>query len=256
MSAILVVDDEEVIRETLRDLFTPQHDLRVAGTVKDALAYLETMPFDVVLTDISLPDRSGVELLGLSQQLQPHTPVIIVSGIDDAEYARGLLQMGAFGYLTKPFHLAEVEGTVERAIESVRFSPKDDFPDNRRSAPRYQIEVEARMSSVLVFNKRPEDDEEEDEMLMVAGYTHDISESGLGIVVPEGSIEEDVVLGSTFHIVLGLSTGSLSIEATAVRYESLTPEKCCLIGARITNMSGRDRVLFLQYLHMLGSKSE
>ncbi|MBC7912393.1 MAG: response regulator [Pyrinomonadaceae bacterium] len=256
MSAILVVDDEEPIRDMLRELFTPQHDLRVAATAKDALAYLETMLFDVVLTDISLPDRSGVELLGLSQQLQPHTPVIIISGINDAEYARGLLQMGAFGYLTKPFHLADVEGTVERAIESVRFSTRAVFPDNRRTAPRYQIEVEARMSSVLVFNKKPDDDDEEEEMLMVAGYTHDISESGLGIIVPEGSLEEDVVLGSTFHVVLGLSMGSLSIEATAVRYQSLTPEKGCLIGARITNMSGRDRVLFLQYLHMLGSKSE
>jgi len=213
------------------------------------MTYLNSMPFDLVLTDISLPDQSGIELLGLVKQIQPDAPVIIISGIDDPEYTRGLLEMGAFGYLNKPFQLDAVTAMVERAIESRRFSIR---PDERRGAPRYEIQIEARMSIVLVFDQEHDDTEADDEMLMVMGYTRDLSESGVGLVVPEGSVDEKSVVGKTFHIVLGLNTGSLDVEARAVRCERLETEKGYLIGAHITNMSGRDRVLFLQYLYMLG----
>ncbi len=250
MSAILVVDDEVTICEILQELFEPEHEFRAAGSVAEAITCLEEMPFDVVLTDISLPDKSGVELLGLVRQIQPHTPVIIISGIDDTEYASGLIKMGAFGYLTKPFYLDEASGMVRRAIESRRFSTAQGNPDNPRRPPRYETQVETRMSSVLVFDHEQNDDTD-DEMLVVMGYTRDISESGLGIIVPDGSIDEQSVIGSTFHIVLGLERGALDIEARAVRYQPLEAGKGCLIGAQITNMNGRDRVLFLQYLFML-----
>ncbi|HEY0545269.1 MAG TPA: response regulator [Pyrinomonadaceae bacterium] len=249
MSSILVVDDEATIRDILRELFEPQHVYHAVESVAEAMTLLQEKPFDIVLTDISLPDQSGVELLGIVRQIQPPVPVIIISGIDDSAYARGLTQMGAFGFLAKPFYLDEVVSMVERAIEGRRFSPAQDAPPHRRSSPRYEIQVEARMSSVLVFEQ--EQDELDDKMLMIMGYTHDISESGLGIVVPEGSLNQETVVGSTFHIVLGLATGALDIEAIAVRYQSLEAEKGYLIGAHITNMSGRDRVLFLQYLYML-----
>lgn len=250
MSAILVVDDEVTIREILRELFEAEHEYRAAGSVAEALACLEEMPFDVVLTDISLPDKSGVELLGLVRQIQPHTPVIIISGIDDTEYANGLIKMGAFGYLTKPFYLDEASGLVERAIESRWSSTAQSDPDNPRRPPRYEAHVETRMSSVLVFDHE-QNDEVDDEMLVVMGYTRDISESGIAIIVPCGSIDEGDVVGSNFHIVLGLEQGALDIEARAVRYQPLEADKGCLIGAQITNMNGRDRVLFLQYLYML-----
>ena len=250
MSAILVVDDEETICEILKELFEAEHHYRAAGSVAEAISCLEEMPFDVVLTDISLPDKSGVELLGLVRQIQPHTPVIIISGIDDTEYASGLIKMGAFGYLTKPFYLDEASGMVERAIESRNFSATRNDPANPRRPPRYETQVKTRMSSVLVFDHEQNDDVD-DEMLVVMGYTRDISESGMGIIVPCGSIQEQDVVGASFHIVLGLEQGALDIEARAVRYQPLEAEKGCLIGARITNMNGRDRVLFLQYLYML-----
>lgn len=249
MSHILVVDDEEPIRELLRELLSPPHVCHSAKTVEEALGYLKETPFDLVLTDISLPDRSGLELLGLVRQFQPQTPVIVISGINDVEYSRGLLEMGAFGYLAKPFHLEEVMGTVARAIESRRFAPIEDFPDERRRARRFELQVEARISGVLVFEHQ--ESEDDDDMLMVVGYTHDISESGLGLVIPQGSLDEESIIGQSFHIVLNLKAGAVSVEATAVRFELLEEEKGCLIGAHITNMSGRDRVQFLQYLYLL-----
>lgn len=117
MAALLIVDDDETIRDTLYDLFSDLHLCHVAETADRAIAWLDQESYDVVLTDISMPGVSGVELLGHVRQRQPDTPVIVISGITDQEHAQGLLRLGAFAYLLKPFKLEEVEQSVERAVE-------------------------------------------------------------------------------------------------------------------------------------------
>ena len=117
MSAILVVDDDDAIRDTLYDLFSENHLCHVAATAERALEWLAKDVYDVVLTDISMPGLSGVELLGYVRQNQPQTPVIIISGIQDEEHAKGMIKLGAFDYLLKPFRLEDVERSVARAIE-------------------------------------------------------------------------------------------------------------------------------------------
>ena len=117
MAALLIVDDDETIRHTLYDLFSELHMCHVAETAEQALVWLDQEAYDVVLTDISMPGLSGVELLGHVRQRQPDTPVIVISGITDQEHAKGLLRLGAFNYLLKPFQLEEVERSVEHAVE-------------------------------------------------------------------------------------------------------------------------------------------
>jgi DNA-binding NtrC family response regulator len=117
MAAILVVDDDDVIRDTLYDLLSEAHLCHVAATAERALEWLATDVYDVVLTDISMPGLSGVELLGHVRQNQPQTPVIIISGIQDQDHAKGMITLGAFDYLLKPFRLEDVEQSVARAIE-------------------------------------------------------------------------------------------------------------------------------------------
>lgn len=117
MSAILVVDDDDAIRDTLYDLLSENHLCHVAATAERALEWLAKDVYDVVLTDISMPGLSGVELLGHVRQNQPQTPVIIISGIQNEEHARGMINLGAFDYLLKPFRLEDVEQSVARAIE-------------------------------------------------------------------------------------------------------------------------------------------
>jgi DNA-binding NtrC family response regulator len=70
-----------------------------------------------VLTDISMPGLSGLDLLNRVVQLYPATPVIIVSGMSDQEQAQSLIRHGAFDYLLKPFRLEVVEDSVRRAID-------------------------------------------------------------------------------------------------------------------------------------------
>ncbi|HYO99761.1 MAG TPA: response regulator [Pyrinomonadaceae bacterium] len=117
MAAILVVDDDDTIRDTLYDLLSENHLCHVAATAERALEWLATDVYDVVLTDISMPGLSGVELLGHVRQNQPQTPVIIISGIQDQEHAKGMITLGAFNYLLKPFRLEDVEQSVALAIE-------------------------------------------------------------------------------------------------------------------------------------------
>ena len=117
MPSILLVDDDETIRDTLYELFSEEHVCRTAETAEKALAMLETDIYDVVLTDISMPGLSGVELLGHVRQKYPLTPVIVISGISDQEHAKGLMKLGAFDYLLKPFRLEAVEKSVRRAVE-------------------------------------------------------------------------------------------------------------------------------------------
>lgn len=117
MAAILVVDDDEAIRDMLYELFEENHRCHVAETAEQALSFLETEHYDVILTDISMPGLSGLELLGHMRQTQPDTPVIVITGIHDQEHALGLLRLGAFHFLLKPFRLEDVEVSVEKAIE-------------------------------------------------------------------------------------------------------------------------------------------
>lgn len=116
MPSILVVDDDNLIRATLFDLFADQYHCHTAETAEKALALLKAETYDVVLTDISMPGLSGLELLGHVLQNYPGTPVIVISGIGDQEHAQGLIRLGAFDYLLKPFRLEVVEDSVARAL--------------------------------------------------------------------------------------------------------------------------------------------
>lgn len=117
MADILVVDDDDVIRDTLCELLGSYYHCQQASTAEEALRRLEAQPFDVVLTDISMPGLSGRELLQRVLNLYPGTPVIVVSGLSDQEEAQSLISGGAFDYLLKPFRLEVVEESVMRAVE-------------------------------------------------------------------------------------------------------------------------------------------
>lgn len=116
MATLLIVDDDNNIRDTLRDLLSEAHDCHTADRAEQALSYLEFESYDVVLTDIAMPGLSGDQVLKRIQIQHPHTPVIVISGNADEQSAKDLLTMGAFAYISKPFQLEEVESAVVRAI--------------------------------------------------------------------------------------------------------------------------------------------
>lgn len=129
MPKVLVVDDDDAIRDTLYELLSEEYACQTAETAEMAFARLEADTYDVVLTDISMPGLSGLELLGHIRQRFSNTPVIIISGIGDQEHAQGLIRLGAFDFILKPFSLEVVEKSVKRAVDYGKHlredSPKD-----------------------------------------------------------------------------------------------------------------------------------
>ena len=105
MPIVLIVDDDEAIRDTLFEFLSETYICQTAETAEQALTRLEADTYDLVLTDISMPGLSGLELLGHVRQKFPNTPVIIISGISDQEHAQGLIRLGAFDFLLKVSNL-------------------------------------------------------------------------------------------------------------------------------------------------------
>ena len=117
MGTLLIVDDDSLIRDTLHELFSETHECHTADRAEQALAYLDLETYDVVLTDIGMPELSGRELLRQIQAKHPATPVIVISGLSHEADARLLMDLGAFAYFAKPFKLEDIEQAVERAID-------------------------------------------------------------------------------------------------------------------------------------------
>lgn len=120
MPFVLIVDDDAAVRETLCDAFAGAYFCQSASSAEEALAMMETERFDVVVTDISMPGMSGVEMFGQIRQSQPDTPVIFLSGIGDENYRAGVLALGAYAYHFKPYKLTDIEDSVASAIAHQR----------------------------------------------------------------------------------------------------------------------------------------
>ncbi len=116
-SRVLIVDDEPEITEILSDLLSDDHDCSMANSAEAALMRLTEDEFQLVISDITMPGMSGLEMLPRAKSLSPNSVVVMISGMQTVESAIGALRLGAFDYLMKPFDLRQVEAVVKRALE-------------------------------------------------------------------------------------------------------------------------------------------
>src|SRR6266480_5654875 len=116
-SRILIVDDEPEITAILSDLFSDQHDCTTAGSAEEALEHLAIKDFELVISDITMPGMSGLDMIPQVKSMAPNTVVVMISGMQTVESAIGALRLGAFDYVMKPFDLRQVEAVVKRALE-------------------------------------------------------------------------------------------------------------------------------------------
>jgi putative nucleotidyltransferase with HDIG domain len=116
-SRILIVDDEPEITEILSDLLSGEHECKTANSAEDALERLAESDVQLVISDITMPGMSGLEMIPRVKSVSPNTVVVMISGMQTVESAIGALRLGAFDYLMKPFDLRQVEAVVKRALE-------------------------------------------------------------------------------------------------------------------------------------------
>lgn len=114
---ILIVDDEESVRNFFSAFLSEQYICKTAASAEDALALLAVSQFALVLSDVMMPGRNGVELLREITGRYPDTVVIMCSGVDRTQRVLDTVRLGAFDYLVKPCDLEVLAMTVERALE-------------------------------------------------------------------------------------------------------------------------------------------
>jgi DNA-binding NtrC family response regulator len=115
MATLLLIDDDQTIREMLDLVFSKSHECHTADRAEQALEFLEFQSYDVVITDVSMPGLGGVEILRRIRQRHPTTPVIVITGRED-QIKDIVLKMGAFAFFSKPFSLAGLEHAVINAL--------------------------------------------------------------------------------------------------------------------------------------------
>jgi signal transduction histidine kinase len=114
---ILVVDDEAAVRNLYADWLRDNFECETAASADEALAVLATETYALVISDMMMPGRNGVELLREIKSRYPETAVIMISGVDRPQRVRDALRIGAFDYLIKPCELDVLTLSVERALE-------------------------------------------------------------------------------------------------------------------------------------------
>lgn len=101
---VLIADDHAIVRQGLRQILSDTPDLTVSGEAENgvqAVQMVRTGEWDVVLMDVSMPDRNGIDALKLIKKEYPRLPVLILSMYPEEQYAIRALKAGAAGYLTK-----------------------------------------------------------------------------------------------------------------------------------------------------------
>ena len=140
---ILIVDDEESICNMFAECLRENHQCVTAASADEALAHLAAGPYAVVISDVMMPGRNGVELLREITARYRDTAVIMVSGVDRSQRVRDALRVGAYDYLIKPCDLDVLQMSVERALE---------HRDLQRTANQYKVDLE-RQNAELATSK-------------------------------------------------------------------------------------------------------
>ncbi len=115
---VLVVDDEESLRFFLsRSLTKAGYAVEVVSGGREAIDRLAAVPYDVVLTDLVMPEVDGLDVLAAVHEMDREAVVILMTAHSSVDNAIEALRKGAFDYLSKPFELKEAFVTIERGLE-------------------------------------------------------------------------------------------------------------------------------------------
>src|SRR5450432_1922004 len=132
---LLVVDDEQSIRRLCMTIGTSLgFTCNESESAETAVTRLETDPPDLVLTDLKLPNQSGVELLKKIRSVLPRTEIAIMTGHGSIESAVDAMKLGAYDYLEKPFRVEKLRLLLQRMAEKVRLVNENAFLKERVSA--------------------------------------------------------------------------------------------------------------------------
>ena len=117
MIRIVIVDDHAIVREGLKRIISSADDMEVAGEAAngaEAMQRVRELSFDVLMLDLSMPGRSGMELIKLVRAEKPKLRILVLSMHQELQYAVRAIKSGASGYLTKESAPAQLEQAIRK----------------------------------------------------------------------------------------------------------------------------------------------
>jgi DNA-binding NarL/FixJ family response regulator len=124
MIRILIADDHAIVRAGLRQFIADQTDMEVsaeASTGSETIAAVRASDFDVVLLDISMRDKNGIDTLKTLKHVKPELPVLMLSAYAEDQYAVNLLRAGAAGYLNKEAASTQLVGAIRTVVHGRKY---------------------------------------------------------------------------------------------------------------------------------------
>jgi two-component system, NarL family, invasion response regulator UvrY len=138
---VLIADDHAILRRGLKEILVRELDQVICGEAEDAqqaLTEVQTHTWDLVILDISMPGRSGLDLLSDLRQTQPQLPVLVLSMHAEDQYGKRVLKAGAAGYMNKESAPEELIQAIQKLLAGGRY-------------------VSPALAEKLVLNLRPDD---------------------------------------------------------------------------------------------------
>jgi len=114
--SVLVVDDEEIIRNFLSEVLGDKYDVSLASDGDEAIEQIKKRRFDLIITDLKMPRVPGEEVVRFAQQRDPTSKVIVISGFSSLYTVSQSINNGACAFLSKPFSIKELIQTVTDAV--------------------------------------------------------------------------------------------------------------------------------------------
>lgn len=125
---ILIVDDELLVRNFLAETLRRKNfDVTTAESGTKAVNMLKDTSFDLVITDMKMPDMTGIDVLRKTKELSPNAVVIIITAFGSIENAVDAMRLGAFNYLVKPFSPDTIEAVIEKAQEHLSLVEENQY---------------------------------------------------------------------------------------------------------------------------------
>jgi DNA-binding NtrC family response regulator len=120
---ILIIDDEAIVRTSCRKCLIPEgYDVDSAENGIAGLRLVESNTYDLILTDLKMPDMDGIEFLAKIRETHPKAKVIMITGYSTSEHAELAIQSGAYNYIEKPFTPETLVKAVQEALSDTEKS--------------------------------------------------------------------------------------------------------------------------------------
>ncbi len=114
---ILVIDDEDIVLISCKRALEPEgYDVKTVKSGVEGLKTAENEDFDIVMTDLKMPDVDGIEVLRIIKERKPAVEVVIMTGYQTVETAVKAIKLGAFDYIEKPFTPEQIISVIKNAI--------------------------------------------------------------------------------------------------------------------------------------------